>query len=291
MKMHSHYVGLELNKYRIEVTARRSMNYAASLGDSNPLYFDDERDGGLLAPPMLSVGLTWPVTSNIWDYIGEQDFPTHLLLTQVHYSEHLVFHVPLRPGMRLVIRGKIVAILPHRAGTQIVLRYDANQIDGAPVFSEYIGGLLRGVECADQGRREKDLPVSPQASPSMAPLWEVPQWIDRLASYVYDGCADLHFPIHTSPAFAHQVGLPGIILQGTATLAHATRCLVDRQASGDPQRLKELSCRFSSMVLPGSEIMIRLLAERQDVNGMHLFFDVLNAEGKKAIRDGYARVV
>ena len=80
MKMHSHYVGLELNKYRIEVTARRSMNYAASLGDSNPLYFDDERDGGLLAPPMLSVGLTWPVTSNIWDYIGEQDFPTHLLL-------------------------------------------------------------------------------------------------------------------------------------------------------------------------------------------------------------------
>ena len=85
--------------------------------------------------------------------------------------------------------------------------------------------------------------------------------------------------------------MPGIILQGTATLAHATRCLVDRQAFGDPRRLKELSCRFSSMVLPGSEIMIRLLAERQDENGTHLFFDVLTAEGKKAIRYGYARVV
>lgn len=291
MEIYSHYVGLELKEYQTEVSARSSMNYAAAVGDANPLYFDDGREGGVLSPPMLSVALTWPVTSNSWVYMSEQGFPTHLLLTQVHYSERLVFHAVLRPGMHLSIRGRVAAILPHRMGTLITLRYDALQADGALVFTEYITGLLRGVTCADQGQEEEDLLISPPTPSVKAPLWEIRQRIDPLASYVYDGCTGLHFPIHTSPAFARQVGLPGIILQGTATLAYAARYLVDRQADGNPQRLKELACRFGSMVLPGDEIVIRLLEEKHDEGHKELFFEVWNAAGDKAIRNGFARLV
>jgi hypothetical protein len=49
--------------------------------------------------------------------------------------------------------------------------------------------------------------------------------------YVYDGCTNIYFPIHTSVGFARMVGLPDIILQGTATLAYAARELADREAA------------------------------------------------------------
>lgn len=49
------------------------------------------------------------------------------------------------------------------------------------------------------------------------------------------------------------MGLPGIIHQGTATLAYAARELVNREARGNPALLKALACRFTGMVRPGSD--------------------------------------
>ena len=100
-----------------------------------------------------------------------------------------------------------------------------------------------------------------------------------MAPFIYDGCTDIHFPIHTSRKFANDVGLPGIIHQGTATLAYAARELVNREARGNPALLKALACRFTGMVRPGSD-------DRTADSGMLVAFDVLNAEGKKAISDG-----
>ena len=290
MQLSSHYVGLRLKSYQTQATARRSTNYAAALGDANPLYFDDGREGGILAPPMLSSALTWPVSSQVWDYLDAPDFPTQVLLTQVHYEEHLAFHQPLRPGLRLEVGGQVAAILPHRAGTLVVLCYEARQQDGSPVFTEFVTGLLRGVECVGDGQGQESLPMTPPAPAGVGPVWEVQVAIDRLASYVYDAGAEVHFPIHSSPSFARRVGLPGIIYQGTATLAHAARWLVDKEAGGDPSRLKVLACRFGAMVAPGSTIQVRLLAGEVDSGGRHLYFEVLNAAGERAVRDGYAWV-
>jgi acyl dehydratase len=281
---------LKLKPYETTVTERWAMNYAAAIGDDNPHYFDDERPEGIVAPPMLSAALTWVVSGNIWDYLGGADFPTEVLATQVHYSEHLAWQQPLRPGMRLRIQGEVAAILPHRAGTQIVLRYEAAEIGGEPVFCEHIGGLLRGVRCSDEGRGAQDLPHIPSAPQVGKPGWEAAVLIGRLDSYLYDGCAQIHFPIHISPAFARAVGLPGIILQGTATLAHAARLIVDDQLGGDPRGLKVLACRFGAPVTPGSVIRVRLQAEGAAGGGKELFFEVLNAAGERAVRGGYARV-
>jgi acyl dehydratase len=82
------------------------------------------------------------------------------------------------------------------------------------------------------------------------------------------------------------VGLPGIILQGTCTLALAARELVNREAGGDPTRLKTLSCRFSGMVRPGTSIRVELKSRSRG----DLFFEVLNQEGEKAVSKGYARI-
>ena len=64
MQVSSSYAGSSSKPLQCEVTWRHAMNYAAAIGDDNPWYFDDEREGGIIAPPMLSVALTWPFGQN-----------------------------------------------------------------------------------------------------------------------------------------------------------------------------------------------------------------------------------
>ncbi len=83
------------------------------------------------------------------------------------------------------------------------------------------------------------------------------------------------------------MGLPGIILQGTVTLAFAIREIINREADRDATRLRSLFCRFTGMVLPGT--MIRVILERriEAPAGRELYYTVFNQEGKKAISGGY----
>ncbi|MGV8080093.1 MAG: MaoC/PaaZ C-terminal domain-containing protein [Syntrophales bacterium] len=286
MELSSRHVGIPLKAYETAVTWRQTTNYAAALGDANPWYLDDSRPGGIVAPPMFSVAVTWPITERIAEFIESAKFPKEIVNTQVHYTEHLAIHRLVRPEDRLAVRGRIAAILPRKAGTLFVIRYDVTDAAGSPVFTEHIGGMMRGVRCIDEGRGGETLPVVPSFEASGAPIWEAPVFVDRAAPFIYDGCTDIYFPIHTSVAFARAVGLPDIIYQGTATLALAVRELTNREAEGDPRRVKAVSCRFTGMVIPGSEIRIRLIGKAAEGPDTHCFFEVLNAEGKHAIRDG-----
>lgn len=288
MEMDSRFAGTPLKEHRAEIAWRDMMNYAAAVGDRNPRYFDDERPEGIVAHPMFCVAVTWRVLERIWDFIEAHDFPFHLLSTQVHYTEHLAFHQPIRPDDVLTIRGRIAAILPQWSGTLVVIRSEAFDETGAPVFTEHAGTLLRGVKCTDKGQGGDALPTVPASPKAKTALWETVISIDPLLPYVYDGCTGITFPIHTSRAFAHEVGLPDILLHGTATLALAVRELVDREAAGDPLLLRSLHCRFTGMVLPDTEIRVQLVGKTAADDGTHLHFIVLNQDGRKAIRQGYA---
>ncbi len=266
------------------------MNYAAAADDINPVYFDDERPDGIIAPPMFAVAVTWPLIEGLPEHIDSDDFPVDLLATMVHYTEHLVFYRPIRPGERLTISGSIAAVLPHRSGTRVVLRFDAINSKKTPVFTEYIGALLRGVACSGEGRGEENLPAVFSRKGTSPPAWDAPVFIDPLRPFTYDGCTGITFPIHTSVSFAHMVGLPGIVLQGTATLAFAVREMINREAGGNPLRLCELHCRFTGMVRPGTEIRVRLDEKRRGQNGMGLFFSIFNEEGRRVVSDGYALI-
>ena len=290
MKLSSAFVGATLKEYTCIITARRIMNYAAAIGDANPLYFNDERPEGIIAPPLFPVAVTWPIVENITDYLDAPEFSQEVLFTQVHYSEHLSIHRPVKPGSHLTIKGIIAAIEPHRAGTYVITRFDAHDADGNHYFTEHIGAMMRGVACEDTGKGGQSVPSVPEQTKESAALWESVIPIDPLAPFIYDGCTNIYFPIHTSVQFAHQVGLPGIIHQGTATLALAVHSVLNRETGGDPHRVATIYCRFSGMVLPDSAIRVRLTGKNQMSCGIDLFFTVFNAEEKRAISDGYIRL-
>ncbi len=288
MEIDSSFAGTLLKPITLDVPWRNTMNYAASLNDDNDFYFDDERDDRLVAHPMYCAAVTWPVVERIWEFIEADHFPLEVLATQVHYSEHIEFHRLVSPGDRLRVTGKIAAILPHRAGTRVVLRFDVFDEKDQPVFTEHIGSIMRGVKCTGGGDGEETLPRTPQKTEGKQSVWESRIFIDRLRPFVYDGCSDIVFPIHTSKKFARQVGLPDIILQGTATLGYAVRELINREAGGNPSQCNVLYARFSGMVLPGTEIKVILTEKKCLPDRIHLYFCVMNQEETVVIKDGFA---
>ena len=289
MRIDSSLVGTEIAGLEREVTWRETMNYAAAVGDANPRYLDDTRDGGVVAPPLFAVAVTWPIMEQVQAQLGGA-IPAEVIVTMVHATEHLVFHRPVRPGDRLHVSGHVAAVLPSSAGTRLVLRLDAAGSGGEPVFTEYGGALFRGVGCTDSGRGREALPELPRWDEPDAPLWEKEIPIPREAAHVYDGCTDIVFAIHTSRAFATAVGLPDLLLQGTATLATAAREILDREAGGTPERLREVACRFTGMVIPGTTIRLQLQRRETGGEGTLVSFRVLNAEGGTALRYGFARL-
>ena len=289
MKLSSRFAGMALGGYEATVTWRDTMNYAAAVGDRDPRYFDDEAQAGIIAPPMYSVAFTWPISERLPQYIKDADFPLAVLQRQVHYMEDLEFARPIVPGERLHIEGRLAAISPHPAGTSLTIRYDARDPQGGPVFTEHITGLLRGVACEGEARGLESLPVRRKSAGQGDVLWSSRVEIDPLCPFIYDGCTRIHFPIHTSKKFAHGVGLPDIILQGTATLAFAVREITQREAA--PEKVRAITCRFNSMVFPGDSISVQLLGQETQDNERHLYFRVLDDRGKFPIQDGYVRAL
>jgi len=290
MEISSNLVGTRLKPHSAQIDWRDTMNYAAAIFDSNPLFFDDEQEGGILVHPMFSVAVTWPIVEHLSEYLDTADIPLEVLLTQVHYTEHLIFHRQLRPDEKLTVKGKIVAILPHRAGTHIIVRFRALDQDQQLVFTEFNGAMLRGVQCRGAGRKEDSCPVIPDDKDDHQLRRQKRINIDPLLPFIYDGCTNIVFPIHTSKKFARKVGLPGILLQGTATLALAVRELIKREADSQPLRIKEIYCRFSGMVLPGSDITLRVYDAIAGQRSGRSYFDVLNQNGEKVLSHGYALI-
>ncbi len=290
MEISSRFAGTPFKQYRTMVTARAAMNYAAAVNDTNPCYFDDQVHTGILVHPMMAVAVTWEITGKIWEFIEDTDFPMAVLLTQVHYSEDLLFHRMVIPGEPLTIKGKIAAILPHKAGTRVVIQYDATDEKGLPVFTEYLGALMRGVTCPDGGSGENSLPLPPPRQDLPKTYWEAPVDIDPMRPFIYDGCTNIVFPIHTSKKFATEVGLPGIILQGTATLAFAVREIIDKAADGNPARLKRLSCRFTGMVIPDTRIRVQVTGIEASGTEKNIFFEVVTPDRGTVVSDGYALI-
>jgi len=288
MEIDSRYVGLRSEALAVSLSPRQTMNFAAALGDDNPHYFDEDREGGIWTPPMMAVALTWPLSSQFDRYWPDSAFPVEAQQRQVHYNESITWIRPIRPDEHLSIQGEIVSMRPHPSGTLIAIRYEASGQGGGLAFTETIGGLLRGVTLADGGAGE----VPPSAA-DVAPSgggWTASVYIDPLAAHVYDGCTDIIFPIHTSVAFAKLVGLPRPIYHGTATLGLAVREILNREAGGDPAALSAVQCGFRGMVFPGSAIEVRVGGVRDGEAEKTVYFDVADERGALAVRGGHVRL-
>ena len=292
MEINTSRVKTSIKGHSCSISWQDIMHYAAAINDNNSFYLDDERDNGIVAHPFFPVTLTLPIVENLSDYIDDEytdDFPYEVLMTMVHYSEYMKIHRLIKPKDELNIRSKFVALLPHRAGTHAIVKLAAQDNTRQPVFTEYIGGMLRGVECVGEEIGEVDLPTVPNYKYQDSPIWKKDIYIDPLRSYIYEGCAKTSLPIHSSKEFAHSVGLPDILLQGVCTLGMAVSEIINEELDSDPSNVTDIACKFTAMVIPDSQVHLNVFKSTKTNDGREIFFEVLNDQGKKAIREGYLK--
>ncbi|HMA66475.1 MAG TPA: MaoC/PaaZ C-terminal domain-containing protein [Desulfosalsimonadaceae bacterium] len=278
-----------LPEFEAEVSQRDTMNFAAAVGDENPWYLDDSRAGGIIAPPMYAAAFTWPVMERFQQRLQEH-LPPEVLGSVVHAGEYLAFSRPVRPGDRLQANSAILSVEPAAAGTRAALRIEVEDEQKKPVFVEEAGFLFRGVPCSSSGAGGSRQTSWPQPKAGGKLLWEQRIPVSRSAPWVYDGCTNIVFPIHTSVDCARRTGLPDVILQGTATLALAAREIVTREAGMEPARVRELACRFTGMVVPATSIRVQVVQRRSLASSKEVYFQVLNAREEPALSDGYASI-
>ncbi|KAM0747862.1 Thioesterase/thiol ester dehydrase-isomerase [Meredithblackwellia eburnea MCA 4105] len=83
-------------------------------------------------------------------------------------------------------------------------------------------------------------------------------------------------PLHIDPQIGKNINMPGAILHGLASYGHAARALVINVAGSDGRRLKYMSARFTSPVMPGDELETSMWLSTLDNGDIRVDFVQLN---------------
>lgn len=268
------------------IDARWLMAYAAALGDTLPCYLDTRRPDGILSHPLFPVCCEWPALLAMRDREEAAALRPEERLRAVHATHDLILARSVKPGDRLTTQATVVGVERRPPGAYQVTRLDTTDASGTRVWTTWQGTLYRGVGVEGPDRFASDAPPLPQVTGAPAARAEITVPISALAAHVYTECARIWNPIHTDLAVAERAGLPGLILHGTATLALAVSRIVESEADNDPRQVRRVAGRFAAMVRMPSHITVRILARCTTPEGDVVSFEVRNAEGQPAVRDG-----
>lgn len=257
------------------------MNYAASVGDTNTVYFDNRVPSPLPAHPAYISHLEWDAIG-LLHAEALAGIASEERIRGVHTFNSTRLHRPLVVGDQLSARASVVGVERHRAGARMTLRIDTVDAAGALVASSHTASIFRGV-AADGEAPPPDILLRPRAAPGPQPLRQQDIEITRLAPFWFSECARDYGPIHTDIKVAAAAGLPGLILHGTGTIAYALSAITNHEAGGDPRRVRGFQARLSAMVLCPSTMRLRVF----DAGAPGVVrFDILNDQGETAISDG-----
>ena len=265
-----------------EVTARSITAFAGGVGDFNPVYFEDDRPGGLIAHPGMV--FTWQWNSR---FTPDQHLDLQLVRRGVHAWVDVQFNRHAREGDIITSQGQSVAVKQVRPGVLSSQRFRFRDSRGDTVAIMDTGGITRGAELDGDAAEIESAPPLPQRSTNNdEPVWTNRFPIDPQAPHVYTECADIWNPIHTERKVALAAGLPDIILHGSANITIALREVINRNLSGDPTRVRRFAGQFRGMVIPGTEVSVSVLEVRDEGDREIVFYEMRNDQGELAIANG-----
>ncbi|KHO21580.1 MaoC/PaaZ C-terminal domain-containing protein [Mycolicibacterium setense] len=234
---------------RFEVTRERLAEYAAATNDPIPSH-----RAGDVAPPVFAIV---PVFEAL--LVPAVDvLPVELIPRVVHGEQDFHFHRPIRPGDKLVSRGKMIGYEGLENGTRAAIYLECRTEDGELVNEQYVTTFVRGF---DAGKSVGELSPSHRFDETLregAPVATVIQHVDDDQTFRYSPASGDPMPIHLDDEVARDAGLPGIIAHGLCTMAFASWAVLTEVASSDVNRLKRFAVRFSKMVLPGDDLETRI---------------------------------
>ena len=247
--------GREAGSAIVQTSNRRLMAYAAGIGAEDNCYFDDLRAGGIIGHPAYCMSLEWPVVSGV-DFITAIGRSPSVPRGAVHVLQDSHFHRPIRAGETLQTRARIAQVRQTNVGALVTARVETLEVhSGSRVVTTWTAAMFLRETVAGEPEGSDEPPALRDAAEVAVTdkrVLSIPT--SRGLAHRYTECASIWNPIHTERAAAQALGLPDIILHGTATWALAGQALIHAVGGGDPVRLRRLAGRFKGMVFPGDSL-------------------------------------
>jgi acyl dehydratase len=281
MPLNKDCIGKQYPAIENVVTVEAVQKFARAYNHANPFFFDANKAGAIVAPPMF--GVTWvvPSTERVVDHDEDLRVDT---LHLVHGEQEIEFVWPVSPGAVIATTAAITSIetksTGEALGVESISRDQSGELVQRAVFTAFI-------RSGGSGR--------PGARPPEAVHPEPPLFVHReettaeMPRDYAEATGDFH-QIHLDPEAAEKAGLPGVILHGLCILALCSKPFIERIADGDPRRLKRMHARFIRPVFPGRPIDIKVWAAGERDGRKIYDFEVTDPDGQVVIRNGIAEV-
>lgn len=173
----------------------------------------------------------------------------------VHGSQAITLHRPIPVEAQATTQDTVVAMYDKGKAAVVVMENEVKSSDGEPLWSTRAAVFIRG-EGGWGGDRG---PSGPQNEPpaDTAPSHEITLQTSPDQAFVYRLSGDRN-PLHTDPAFAALGGFDRPILHGLCTYGFTGRALLGALADNDVTRFHHIEGRFSSPVMPGDALTVRI---------------------------------
>lgn len=234
---------------RFEVTRERLVDYAKATNDPIPAHL-----AGDVAPPVFAIV---PVFESLLTPTVDVA-PVELIPRVVHGEQDFHFHRPIRPGDKLVSRGKMIGYEGLEKGTRAAVYLDCRTEDGELVNEQYVTCFFRGHNAGKKVGELSPTHKFDDALHGLPPLAKIVQHVDADQTFRYSPAAGDPMPIHLDEEVAKDAGLPGIIAHGLCTMAFTSWAVLTEVGASDVNRLKRFAARFSKMVFPGDDLETRI---------------------------------
>lgn len=199
----------------------------------------------------------------------------------VHGSQAITLHRPIPVEARATTQDRVVAMYDKGKAAVVVMENEVKSVDGEPLWSTRSAVFIRG-EGGWGGERG---PSGPQNEPPVdtAADHEVTLQTSSDQAFVYRLSGDRN-PLHTDPSFAAMGGFDRPILHGLCTYGFTGRALLGALADNDVTRFHHIEGRFSSPVMPGDALTVRVWRTGE---GEAVF--TTSVDGRVVIDQGLAR--
>jgi acyl dehydratase len=287
MPCDSRIVGKTLGPLQYDVDQFWTMAYAGGIGDSTPRYLDSMGTGQIIAHPVFPVCLATKARWQMEPMFLEAGLTPEESIRSVHVTQDMICHRPIKPPETLRVTATVAALERRRAGTYLLTSFDIVDTRGAPVSTVNWGRLWRGVDMTGPERPSlANPPACANPNGAIRASFHLP--ITATAAIGYTACAraDNQVSFHTDTAAANRSGLRAPLLMGVATLAMSVSRIIESEAGSDPERVARVACRFGAMVFMPSELTLEVRSRERHDDGDRVAFELLNADGGRAIRAG-----
>jgi acyl dehydratase len=282
MPLNENVVGKRYTTPPFKVSRRDALFFALACGEDNGAYFDEQRTGGIIAPPMYAaVYGHGPVAAIVRDKTVGLDFDV-----RIHFAQTYHWLVPVKPGDEIINQAVITGIETRENGGLVEFDVESVNQRGEIVVNASWSLFDKSAGASGAGR-----PLRTKRPPSKA-LWIARRPIPQYQTFVYAEASGDRNPIHLDEQKARRAGLPGIICHGLCTMALCHKAAVDHLCGPErnPLKLKTLSVQFSRPVLPGQTLVIEGFEIESPQKEERRFGLRVSTESGEVLRDAWCSV-